>query len=137
MKYELKKNREKEFMVQDKDTDIKERSFDFAICIVNFVLSFTKNRPLERMSDQLLRSGTSVGANIEEATGGMSRKEFIHSMNIAKKEARETNYWLRILYHSKLKPLVELDELNRLMQESGELVKILTAIVKTSQQNLR
>lgn len=116
MKYELKKKREKEFMVQDKDIDIKERSFDFAICIVNFVLSFTKNRPLERMSDQLLRSGTSVGANIEEATGGMSRKEFIHSMNIAKKEARETNYWLRILYHSKLKPLVELDELSRLMQ---------------------
>lgn len=85
MSYKIKKTKNDEFLVMDKQSysehnrpvDIKERSFDFAIRVVDYVLSFPKNRPLEGMSDQLLRAGTSVGANIEEATGGISRKDFI------------------------------------------------------------
>jgi four helix bundle protein len=86
------------------------------------------------ISNQILKSGTSIGANVEEATAGLSKRDFIAKMAISSKEARETNYWLRLLRDSELCPSVDLSEL---LDESEELVKILTAIVKTSQKNLK
>jgi four helix bundle protein len=82
------------------------------------------------ISNQLLRCSTSIGANIEEATAGMSRKDFAAKMAIASKEARECRYWLRLLSDSKM---VKDFEYAELLNEIEEIVKILTKIVKTTQ----
>ena len=81
---------------------IVEKSFQFALKIVK-LFSLLKEKKVERdIALQLLRSGTSIGANIEEAMGGSSKKDFIHKLEIAYKEARESRYWLRLLKESKL-----------------------------------
>jgi len=81
------------------------------------------------LSKQIVRSGTSIGANLEEALAGQSRKDFISKMAISSKEARETNYWLRLLRDSQL---CEGIDYTNLIDESEEIIKILTSIVKTS-----
>jgi len=79
-----------------KNNPIKERSFNFALSIVKlYKILQEKNEFI--ISKQLLRSGTSIGANIEEASAAQSKKDFLHKMSIASKEARETSYWLRLL----------------------------------------
>jgi four helix bundle protein len=83
------------------------------------------------LSKQLVRSGTSIGANTEEATAAQSRKDFISKMAISSKEARETNYWLRLLRDSKLCEGIDYTDL---IEESEEIIKILTSIVKTTQK---
>ena len=83
------------------------------------------------LSKQLVRSGTSIGANIQEAGAAQSRKDFISKMSIASKEARETNYWLRLLRDSKLCEDVNFDDI---LTKSEEIIRILTSIVKTSQK---
>ena len=80
----------------------------------------------------MLRSGTSVGANIEEAQAGQSRADFLSKMSIASKEARETLYWLKILEKAEL---ISDDRLQDLKQEADEIVRILTSIVKATKQN--
>ena len=79
------------------------------------------------LSKQVVRSGTSIGANVEEAIAAQSRKDFISKMSISSKEARETNYWLRLLRDSKLCGDLALSDL---LKESEEIIKILTSIVK-------
>ena len=83
------------------------------------------------LSRQLLRSGTSIGANVEEASVGQSRRDFVAKMAIASKEARETRYWLRLLQESHL---VDVDVSCELGQVD-ELIRILTSIVKSTQSN--
>jgi four helix bundle protein len=83
------------------------------------------------LSKQLLRSGTSIGANVTEATAAQSKKDFITKMSIASKEARETKYWLTLLSKSKLVNI----NFNDYLLEIDELIKILTSIVKTSQES--
>ena len=83
------------------------------------------------MSKQLVRSGTSIGANVEEATAGQSRNDFISKMSIALKGARETNYWLRLLRDSGLCKCIDYSVT---IKESEEIIKILTSIVKTTQE---
>ncbi|WP_313790982.1 four helix bundle protein [Flagellimonas algicola] len=80
-----------------------------------------------------MRSGTSIGANVNEATAAESKKDFIHKMAIASKEARETQYWLKLLDRSKLGQV----NCNEHLKGIDEIIKILTKIVKTSQENLR
>ena len=84
------------------------------------------------LAKQLVRSGTSIGANIEEAIAAQSRKDFISKMAISSKEARETNYWLRLIRDVNL--LKDVDITN-LINESEEIIKIITSIVKTSKAN--
>ena len=84
------------------------------------------------LSRPFLRSGTSIGANVEEANAAVSRKDFIAKMAIASKEARETHYWLRLLKDSEL---LENNLANTALADCDELVRMLTAIVKTAQQN--
>lgn len=83
------------------------------------------------LSKQLLRAGTSIGENIEEATAAQSRKDFISKMSISFSEARERNYWLRLLMDSNLGGNIDLADL---IKESEEIIKILTSIVKTTQK---
>jgi len=109
---------------------IREKTYQFAIGIIDLYKKMKENNEYI-LSKQIVRSGTSIGANVEEATAAQSRKDFISKMSIASKEARETNYWLRLLRDSKL--FRDFD-LNDMISESEEIIKILTAIVKTSQQ---
>ena len=107
--------------------DIRPRSFQFALRIIKLVRALPKDMATLTMARQLARSGTSVGANIEEAQGSHSRKEFAQKMNIARKEARECLYWLRLLRDSNTLPKARLEPL---VSESDEIVRILVAIVK-------
>jgi four helix bundle protein len=115
--------------MENKRKDVKERSFEFAVRIIKFVQKLPRNHAGYKIGGQLLEAGTSVGANVEEATGGFSRKDFTYKMGVALKEARESNYWLRLI---KVSELAKGDELDSLLMESEELRKILTSIVKTS-----
>ena len=86
------------------------------------------------MSKQLLRSGTSIGANINEAQAGQSKNDFIAKMAIASKEARESKYWIKLLIETKY--LDKEDGYTKsLLNEIEEIIKLLTSIVKTSQTN--
>jgi len=109
---------------------IKEKTYKFALEIINLYKQMTKQSEFI-LSKQLVRSGTSIGANVEEASAGQSKKDFISKMAIASKEARETNYWLRLLRDSDLCEKIDYTEL---IKESEEIIKILTSIVKTSQK---
>ncbi len=110
---------------------VVDKSFEFALKIIELyrILNIEKEFII---SKQLLRSGTSIGANIQEATAGFSKKDFIYKMSIASKEARETKYWLQLLNKSNLTNTNVDTHLN----EVNHLISILTKIVKTSQQNL-
>ncbi len=110
---------------------IKEKTFEFSLKIIELYKILIKNNEFI-IAKQLLRSGTSIGANVEEATAGQTRKDFISKMSIASKEARETKYWLNILERSKL---VDLNYL-KYIEEIESITNILTAIVKTSQTNI-
>lgn len=110
---------------------ITERSFQFAVRIVRLCQFLEKQDRVSRtLASQLLRSGTSVGANIEEAKAGQNKADFTAKMSIARKEARETHYWLKLLAASEIIPNARLGEL---LQEADELVRILTSIVKSAQ----
>ena len=113
--------------------DIKERTFNFATRIVRLCRTLEESHGVSRtLANQLLRSGTSVGANVEEAHGSHSKPDFIAKMSIANKEARETNYWLRLLAASKVVPSEKLTDITG---ESNQLIAILTTIVKRSREN--
>ena len=107
---------------------IDERTFDFALQIIElYKFLNTKNEYI--LSKQLLRSATSVGANVEEAQAAQSRKDFISKMSIASKEARESKYWIRLLDKSNY-----LNGFNNKEYINNE-VNIITKIVKTTTQN--
>jgi four helix bundle protein len=80
---------------------VQTKSFGFALDIIKLYIRLQEEHEWV-LSKQVLRSGTSIGANVEEATGGQSTKDFVHKMSIASKEARETVYWLRLLQESDL-----------------------------------
>ena len=114
-----------------KESIVQKKSFEFSLKII----SIYKKLQLEKefvISNQVLRSGTSIGANIEEALAGQSKRDFTAKMSISSKEARETKYWLRLLKESELTKL----DVDALILDIDELIRILTSIVKTSQSNL-
>ena len=113
------------------DGKVEEKAFRFAKNIVELVLSLAQNDVRFVMGTQLMRSGTAIGANIEEAQGGISKRDFTHSMNVAKKEAREALYWRKLLSEF---DFVDRQRLQKLILDCEELKRILTAIVKTSQE---
>ena len=114
--------------------DIQERAFSFACRIVKLYRFLAKQGGNgEILGRQVLRSGTSIGANLEEAVAGQSKPDFISKCNIALKEARETHYWLRLLKETEGGAA---RRLNGLIKESNELVAILTTIVKKSRSSI-
>ncbi|OGX24086.1 MAG: hypothetical protein A2787_01575 [Omnitrophica WOR_2 bacterium RIFCSPHIGHO2_01_FULL_48_9] len=116
--------------MSEKSGKVEEKAFKFAKDIVQLVASLPSGEIRSILGKQLMRSGTSIGANIEEARGGISKPDFIHSMNVAKKEARESLYWLRLLSEFDSK---NNEKLTQLAAECDELIRMLSAIVKTSQ----
>ncbi len=109
---------------------ILEMSFNFSLKIIQFYKICLQNKEFV-LSKQLLRSATSIGANVEEANAAQTKKDFIAKMSIASKETRETKYWLRLLEKSKLIEVDYTDYLNSI----NHIINILTKIVKTSQEN--
>ncbi len=110
------------------DNKILELSFDFSLQIIKLYKLLVEKKEYV-ISKQLLRCGTSIGANTEEAIAAQSRKDFITKMSIASKEARETRYWLRLLEKSKL---VDIDY-SPYLNSVEHIINILTKIVKTTQ----
>ncbi len=110
---------------------IQNKSFQFALIIIDLYRELQQRREYV-LSNQLLRSGTSIGANIEEASGGQSKKDFLAKMYIAYKEAKETKYWLRLLQHSQLVNIDVTQEINYV----DEIIRILSSIIKTTKQSL-
>lgn len=108
---------------------IVDKSFDFALEVIELYVQMKEQNEFV-LSRQLVASGTSIGANVEEATAAYTKKDFAAKMSIASKEAREARYWLRLLDKSRV---VELD-VQKALTEIEEIIKILTAIVKTSQK---
>ncbi|WP_107670254.1 four helix bundle protein [Cyanothece sp. BG0011] len=110
--------------------DIQQRTLNFSIRIVKLCKFLRENGGTGYdLSKQLIRSGTSIGANVEEAQNAESKADFIHKMSISLKEARETSYWLKILIATEknLEP-----RLVSLLNESNELISILHAIIKNT-----
>ena len=116
-----------------KEKSIVERTFDFSLLIIELYKFLIENKKEYVMSKQLLRSGTSIGANTTEAQAAQSKKDFISKMSIASKEARETEYWIKLLkasnYLDKYSNLVEIES------QIQSITKIITKIVKTSSSN--
>jgi len=115
--------------VEMKYNEVKEKSYQFALRVIRLVSFLPKNEVCKVIGRQLLRSGTSIGANVEEAQAAYSKSDFANKMNIAQKEARESNYWLRLLKDSKQ---VKERLLREIIDESDEISKILYSIVRTS-----
>lgn len=113
--------------------DIRQRTLKFAVSIIRLTSLLPKNAAGFAIASQVVRSGMSIGANIEEAQDAASRKDFIHGLIISLKEARETEYWLRVIKEAELISGSKLDEG---LQEVNELIKILTTIVKRSKLKL-
>jgi len=117
---------------KEKPRDIKERTFSFAVDIVRLCLRLEKlSATFRTLSKQLLRSGTSIGANVEEAQAGQSRADFISKYAISLKEARETIYWLRLIQAVGSVKDVAIEEL---IQEADEISRIIGSIIVSSKK---
>ena len=115
------------------DGNVKDKSYGFALRVVSLYRFLTHEKKEFVLSKQILRSGTSIGANVEEATAAQSRRDFMAKMSVASKETRETIYWLRLLNDS---GYVEKNIAESLMNDANELRRMLTSIVKTTQEKM-
>ncbi len=116
----------------EKENIVKEKSYKFALRIIKLSKYLIENKKEIVLSKQVLRCGTSVGANIEEAIGGISKKDFINKMFIAYKEARETHYWIRLLKDS---DYLKGNLSESLLFECEELIKLTGKIISSSRKN--
>ena len=110
---------------------IAAKAYAFALEIVKIYKVLVNEKKEYVLSKQLLRSGTSIGANINEAISGQSKRDFVHKLNIALKEARETSYWLNLLKDSEYINQVECETLNG---KCNEIIKMLTSIIMTTKE---
>ena len=113
---------------------IKDKSKMFALRIVKLYKYLCDEKKEFVMSKQLLRCGTSIGANISEAVYSMSKKEFIAKMNISLKEAAEVEYWLDLLHDSEY---ISKPEFDSIVYDCREIISLLVSIIKTANENLR
>lgn len=111
---------------------LKDKSFTFALRIVKLYQYIIDNKKEYVMSKQLLRSGTSIGANIREAQNAESKNDFIHKLSIAQKECDETLYWLELMFESNY--LLE-NEYHSMQSDANEILKMLRSSIITSKNN--
>jgi len=121
------------FVSDAQGNPVREKSFAFALEIIKICRDLRECHEYE-IAKQLIRSGTAIGAIVEEGVGAESRKDFLHKMSMAHKEARETHYWLRLLHASDLIPDVDL---NPYLARADELVSLLTKITKTMKERAK
>lgn len=110
------------------DNIVLDKSYQFSLRTVSLFRYLTAEKKEFPLSKQLLRAGTSIGANIDEAMGGSSRNDFKAKLDIAHKEARETKYWLRLLRDS---TILETKAADSMIQDCEELLKLLVAILRS------
>ena len=115
-----------------KENLIQQKTYDFALKIINTSKQMQMNKEFV-LSRQLLKSGTSIGANVEEAIGGLSRKDFLSKISIAYKEARETKFWLRLLRDSNS---IDTDHSDELIYQVDEILRIIGSIQRTTKNKL-
>ena len=108
---------------------ILDKSFKFGLRILKLYIHLRKKKVDGGLCSQILDSGTSIGANVEEAVGGSSRKDFINKLQIAYKESRETRYWLRLLKEGEI---LEKKLADSFLKDCDEIIAILTAILNSS-----
>jgi len=116
-----------------KDNVIRDKSYAFAIRIVKLYKYLCEEKKEFVLSKQLLRSGTAIGANIEEAIGGQSEKDFFAKLTIAYKETRETHYWIRLLTDT---DYLTKEQSESILTDTEELLKIIGSIQKTMKSKL-
>jgi four helix bundle protein len=109
--------------------DIQSKSYAFAVRIVRLFQYLSASKKEYVLSKQVLRCGTSIGANVEEAIGGQSRADFVSKMSIAYKEARETSYWLRLLKDT---DYLTANQFNDIYADAEELCRIIASIQKST-----
>ena len=112
-----------------KDNIVQHKSYAFALRIIKLYKYLCNEDNEYVLSKQILRSGTSIGANIEEAIGGQSKKDFLSKLSIAYKKTRETHYWLRLLHDS---DYISTKAFESIMLECDELLKLIGSIQKTT-----
>lgn len=112
---------------------LKDKSFLFALRIIKCCKFLQSDKKEFVLSKQLLRCGTSIGANIREAEQAQSKADFIHKLSISIKETNETLYWLELLFHSEY---LKKNEFESIYKDCTELIKLLTSIIKKSKLNL-
>jgi len=117
----------------EKRGTVAEKSYDFAVKVVLLYKYLSDAKKEFVLSKQLLRSGTSIGANVREAKQAQSKPDFLNKMNIALKEANETLYWIDLLYDT---DYISIDKKQSYHKECNELTSLLSAIVKTTKINL-
>lgn len=117
-----------------KENILKTKSFDFAVRIVKLYKFLKKEHSEYILAQQIVRSGTAIGALIREAEHGESMKDFIHKLNIGLKEANESKYWLDLLFATEFITKRMYDSINK---DCEELLKLLTASVKTSKSRIK
>lgn len=113
---------------------IEEKSYQFAIKIVNLYKKLSKEPKEYVMGRQILKCGTSIGANVAEALGSISKREFVMKIQISYKEAHETKYWLRILHDTNH---IDSEMFKSLFADIEEIIRILLAILKSSKKSLK
>ena len=116
-----------------KDNVIKVKSFAMAIRIINLYKFLKENKQEYVLSKQLLRSGTSIGANVREGLNAESKKGFIHKLAIAQKETDETLYWIELLKETEFITEMEFNSLNN---DLNEILKIIRSIIITAKNNI-
>jgi len=119
--------------IENRENPLIKKSYDFALDIVLLYKFLAEKRKEFVLSKQLLRSGTSVGANIREAVDGQSKADFLSKMNISLKEARESLYWIDLLADSNY---IDPEQKQKIYKKCEELIRILVSIVKTTKINL-
>ena len=112
---------------------VEKKSFEFAVGVVRFTRELKKEGYEHGLLNQLLRSGTSIGANVSEAQHGQSKKDFVSKMSIALKEAEETRYWLKVLDSAED---CQSDKFSKHLKTTDELIRLLVTIIKSSKQSL-
>ncbi len=119
-------------MIETKKNVVLEKSYTFALKIINIYKKLSVDSREFVLSKQLLRCGTSIGANVNEAAEAQSRADFIHKMSIALKEPRETQYWLKLLQDAKY-----ISDSEDITQCNNELIYLLTSIIKKAKTNMK
>lgn len=117
--------------IENSSNPIVDLSFNFSVRIIRFYKLLTEERKVFILSKQLLRSGTSIGANVHESIHAQSRADFINKLNIALKEADETEYWLRLLFATNI---VDENEYKSLSKDVKQIIGTLVKIIKNSKQ---
>ncbi|MGA2297589.1 MAG: four helix bundle protein [FCB group bacterium] len=115
-----------------KENILLDKSYNFALRIVKLYKYLVEEKKEYVLSKQILKSGTSIGANINEAQSGETMNDFIHNLGISLKELKETSYWLRLLKDS---GYIEEKSFNSIYKDNEEILKIITKIIKTSRKN--